>query len=89
MAVAADGTKPAGGTEPRRASFPVLRLASLAVFGLLAACGVQFRLQALAAEPDCVETGECLDVLSGVVDDALRYVEAARGRIAQVEGGDS
>ena len=45
-------------------------------------------LQALAAEPDCVETGECLDVLSGVVEDALRYVQAARGRIAQAEGGE-
>lgn len=45
-------------------------------------------LQALAAEPDCVETGECLDLLSGVVEDALRYVAAARGRIAQAEGGE-
>lgn len=47
--------------------------------------GVSQVLQALAAEPDCVETGECLDVLSGVVDDALRYVEAARGRIVGSE----
>lgn len=30
-------------------------------------------------------TGECLDVLSGVVEDALRYVQAARGRIASAE----
>lgn len=50
--------------------------------------GASQMLQALAAEPDCVETGECLDVLSGVVDDALRYVEAARGRIVRAEGGE-
>lgn len=50
--------------------------------------GASQMLQALAAEPDCVETGECLDVLSGVVEDALRYVQAARGRIAQAEGGE-
>ena len=50
--------------------------------------GASQMLQALATEPDCVETGECLDVLSGVVDDALRYVQAARGRIAQAEGGE-
>lgn len=50
--------------------------------------GASQMLQALAAEPDCVETGECLDVLSGVVEDALRYVEAARGRIARAEGGN-
>ena len=47
--------------------------------------GASQMLQALAAEPDCVETGECLDVLSGVVEDALRYVQAARGRIASTE----
>ena len=50
--------------------------------------GASQMLQALAAVPDCVETGECLDVLSGVVEDALRYVQAARGRIAQAEGGE-
>lgn len=50
--------------------------------------GASQMLQALAAEPDCVETGECLDLLSGVVEDALRYVQAARGRIAQAEGGE-
>lgn len=50
--------------------------------------GASQMLQALAAEPDCVETGECLDVLSGVVEDALRYVQATRGRIAQAEGGE-
>lgn len=50
--------------------------------------GASHVLQALAAEPDCVETGECLDLLSGVVEDALRYVQAARGRIAQAEGGE-
>ena len=33
-------------------------------------------------------TGECLDVLSGVVDEAVRYVEAAREHIAQAEGGE-
>lgn len=50
--------------------------------------GASQMLQALASEPDYVETGECLDVLSGVVEDALRYVQAARGRIAQAEGGE-
>lgn len=33
-------------------------------------------------------TGECLDVLSGVVDEAVHYVEAAREHIAQAEGGE-
>lgn len=50
--------------------------------------GVSQALQALAAAPDFVETGECLDLLSGAVDDATRYVAAARGRIAQAEGGE-
>lgn len=50
--------------------------------------GVSQVLQALAAAPDYVETGECLDLFSGAVDDAARYVAAARGRIAQAEGGD-
>lgn len=50
--------------------------------------GVSQALQALAAAPDYVETGECLDLLSGAVDDAARYVAAARGRIAQAEGGE-
>lgn len=50
--------------------------------------GVSQALQALAAAPDFVETGECLDLLSGAVDDAARYVAAARGRIAQAEGGE-
>lgn len=40
-------------------------------------------LQALAAEPDSVDTGECLNVLSGAIDEAARYVEAAREHIAQ------
>ena len=48
--------------------------------------GVSQALQALAAAPDYVETGECLDLLSGAVDEAARYVAAARGRIAQGEG---
>lgn len=51
--------------------------------------GVSQVLQALAAAPDYVETGECLDLLSGAVDDAARYVAAARGRIAQAEGGET
>ena len=32
-------------------------------------------------------TGECLDVLSGVVDEAVHYVEAAREHIAQRKEG--
>ena len=51
--------------------------------------GVSQVLQALAAAPDYVETGECLDLLSGAVDDAARYVAAARGRISQAEGGET
>ena len=50
--------------------------------------GASQMLQALAAEPDSVETGECLDVLSGVVDEAVHYVEAAHEHIAQAEGGE-
>ena len=45
--------------------------------------GASQMLEALAAEPDSVETGECLNVLSGVVDEAARYVEAAREHIVQ------
>lgn len=49
--------------------------------------GASQMLQALAAEPDYVETGECLSVLSGTLGEAVRYVEAAREHIAQTEEG--
>lgn len=48
--------------------------------------GASQMLQALAAEPDSVETGECLTVLAGVIDEAGRYVQAAREH-AQAEKG--
>ena len=50
--------------------------------------GASQMLQALAAEPDYVETGEWLNVLSGTLSEAVRYVEAAREHIAQAEGGE-
>ena len=40
-------------------------------------------LQALAAEPDSVDTGECPTLAAGVIDEAVRYVEAAREHVAQ------
>ena len=51
--------------------------------------GASQMLQALAAEPDYVETGERLNVLSGTLSEAVRYVEAAREHIAQAEEGKS
>ena len=50
--------------------------------------GASQMLQALTAEPDYGETGECLNVLSGTLGEAVHYVEAAREHIAQAEGGE-
>lgn len=35
-------------------------------------------LQALAATPDCVETGECLTLVSDVIESAARCIETAK-----------
>lgn len=35
-------------------------------------------LQALAATPDCVGTGECLTLLSDAIESAIRCIETAK-----------
>lgn len=35
-------------------------------------------LQALAVTPDCIETGECLTLVSDAIESAIRRIETAK-----------